>query len=254
MPRVSVILPAYYSHSTIRASLETLRAQWFRDFEVIVVNSSPEGRTATVVKEFPEVHFIQNPARLLPHAARNRGAIEARGDLLVFSDPDCVAHPDWLKFLVNAWESGRAVCGGAMGLASSGWFECGVHLCKFHALLENQPAGARWILPTANVAYAREAWARIGPLDGELFCGDAILSWRARDAGLENWFEPRAVVAHRHGGTVAAFVRERFRRGTEFGAVRAVYEQWPGRKLIARLAATPLLVGVVSWRVRLETQ
>ncbi len=248
MPRVSVILPAYYSDTSIRASLDALRCQSFRDFEIIVVNSSPESRTAAVVKDFPEVRFIQSPARLLPHAARNRGAIEAQGDLLVFSDPDCSAHRDWLTHLVKAVETGHPVCGGAMGLAGSGWFECGVHLCKFHGLLEHQPAGARWILPTANVAYTREAWARIGPFDGELFCGDAILTWRSRDAGLENWFEPRAVVAHRHGGTMAAFVRERFRRGAEFGAVRAVYEQWPGRKLMARLAATPVLIGIVLVR------
>jgi GT2 family glycosyltransferase len=252
MPRASVILPAYNSSSTIRACLEALRAQSFRDFEVIVVNSSQEDLTAAAMKDFPEVLFIQSPARLLPHAARNRGAREARGAFLVFSDPDCVAHRDWLTHLVSAMDSGHAVAGGAMALASPAWFESGVHLCKFHSLLECQAAAPRWILPTANVAYSRQAWDCIGPFDGELFSGDAILSWRARDSGFRTWFEPRALVRHHHGGTMTGFVRERLRRGTEFGAVRAIYEQWSAGRIIARLLATPLLIAIVLGRAAVD--
>jgi hypothetical protein len=45
-------------------------------FETIIVNSSPEDRTAKLVAErFPAARFEQSPHRLLPHAARNRGSI-----------------------------------------------------------------------------------------------------------------------------------------------------------------------------------
>jgi GT2 family glycosyltransferase len=242
MPRVSVILAAYYSDTTLRDCLRSLRQQTYRDFEAILVNSSAEERTAAVVQEFPEVVFLQSPARLLPHAARNLGVKHATGGLLVFSDADCYAHPDWLQYLVQAWESGRAAIGGAMALANQRWFPQGVHLCKFHRLLEGQPAGTQWILPTANAAYSREAWERSGPFEGEVFAGDAVLSWRVRDAGFEPRFEPRAVVAHTHGGTAAGFVRERWDRGAEFGAVRAAYERWSRGRLIVKLVATPLTI------------
>src|SRR6185437_2346426 len=129
MPRVSVILPAYYSDATLRDCLQALRRQSFRDFETVLVNSSPEGSTAAIAAEFPEIRFIQNHTRLLPHAARNLGVEYAGGELLVFSDPDCAAHPDWLMHLVEAWKSGHAVAGGAMGLAKQSWFEQGFHLC-----------------------------------------------------------------------------------------------------------------------------
>jgi cellulose synthase/poly-beta-1,6-N-acetylglucosamine synthase-like glycosyltransferase len=242
MPRVSVILAAYYSDATFRDCLSALRRQTFRDFEAIVVNSSPEERTAAVASEFPEVLFLQSPTRLLPHAARNLGAQQATGDLLVFSDADCVAHPDWLLHLVQAWESGSSVVGGAMALANAVWFQQGVHLCKFHRLLEGQAAGSRWILPTANAAYSREAWNQAGPFVGEVFAGDAILTWRARDAGFEPRFQPRAVVAHHHDGTVGDFVRQRWARGMEFGTVRVAYEDWSKTRLFVTLSATPVVV------------
>jgi glycosyltransferase involved in cell wall biosynthesis len=252
MPQVSVILAAYYSGATLGDCLRALRRQSFRDFEAIVVNSSAEERTAAVAAAFPEVHFIQHSTRLLPHAARNLGVERATGELLVFSDADCAADADWLQYLVEAWKSGRAVVGGAMDVASQRWFEQGVHICKFHGLLKGQAPGPRWILPTANVAYARRVWDQIGPFNGEVFAGDAILSWQAKAGGFTPWFEPRAIVAHRHEGNVRGFLRQRISRGAEFGAVRADYEGWSKARLIASLPGTPLLIFSVLSRAALD--
>ena len=252
MPQVSVILAAYYSDATLGDCLGALRRQSFRDFEVIVVNSSAEERTAAVAAEFPEIHFIQSSTRLLPHAARNLGVERATGELLVFSDPDCAADADWLRYLVEGWKSGHAVVGGAMDVRSQRWFEQGVHICKFHALLKGQHAGPRWILPTANVAYARQVWDHIGPFHGEVFAGDAILSWQAKAGGFAPWFEPRAIVAHRHEGSVTGFLRQRIFRGAEFGAIRADYERWSKARLIASLPGTPVLIVTVLLRAALD--
>ncbi len=117
-PRVSVVIPTYYSSSTLEISLEALRRQRYRDFEVIVVNSSPEEETGRIVRErYPEVVFVQSPVRLYPHAARNEGIGRARGEVLVFTDPDCEPAPDWLERLVAACDGGTRVVVGAMGLA-----------------------------------------------------------------------------------------------------------------------------------------
>src|SRR5688572_1234839 len=112
MPRVSVIIPAYNSQATIAATLEALRRQAFEDFEAIVVDSSPGEETARLVADrFPEVRFQRSRQRLLPHGARNRGVEMAAGELLVFTDPDCVPAPDWLASLVSAHDQGNPVVG-----------------------------------------------------------------------------------------------------------------------------------------------
>ncbi|HSL82774.1 MAG TPA: glycosyltransferase family A protein, partial [Thermoanaerobaculia bacterium] len=110
--RVSVVIPAYLSHATIAGCLAALRLQDYRSFEVVVVDSSPDERTAREVRAFPEVRLVRSPLRLLPHAARNAGVAESRGELLVFTDPDVYARPEWLRDLVAAYgAAGQPVVG-----------------------------------------------------------------------------------------------------------------------------------------------
>lgn len=67
-PEVSVIIPAYYSDGTVCACLAALERQTFPDFEIIIVDSTPDGRTSSLVKgRFPRVRVYQHPHRLLCH-------------------------------------------------------------------------------------------------------------------------------------------------------------------------------------------
>lgn len=249
MPLVSVVLPAYFSCETISLSLDALRKQRFRDFEVIVVNSSPETKTGELVTaQYPEVRFFQSPVRLYPHAARNYGIARAQGDLLVCSDPDVAAHEDWLEMVVIAYRSGVSAGGGCMGVLEKTWWECGVHLAKFHELLPGLPKSQRQIVPTANAFYSRDLWERIGPFPEEVFAGDAIMSWRAAQAGHEPRFLPDAQVDHVHGGGWRQLWKERTARGREFLLERAKFENWPTGRALAYWIATPLLPVLVLWR------
>jgi glycosyltransferase involved in cell wall biosynthesis len=243
---VSVIIPAYYSAATIRTCLDALREQTYRDFETIIVNSSPEDQTRQIVTEgFPEVVFEQSEGRLLPHAARNLGVVHARGNLIVFTDPDCVAMPDWLARLVATVDAGHTIVGGSMAARSRGWLERGIHLCKFFWALPRLPSGPHWIAPTANVCYTRQAWNLVGPFDGDLFAGDALICWRAAAQGHPPWFEPAAVVEHFHSASPASLWHERLVRGREFGRTRATFERWSRRQAGVRLAGAPVLLALV---------
>jgi GT2 family glycosyltransferase len=251
--RVSVVIPAYHSHQGIASCLDSLRAQTFRDFEVLVVNSSPEEKTAAVLAHYPEVRFEQSPSRLLPHAARNRGAARASGQILVFTDPDCVTPPAWLGALVAGVDAGHQAVGGSMDLAGRGWFPTGIHLCKFSWALPGTPAGPRAILPTANCAYSRKLWDEIGPFDGSRFSADAILSWKAARAGYPPRFEPKAVVYHTHEGGWRALWRERVSRGCDFAEARMQHEEWTSWRAAAYLVGTPLLLFLLVGRAAIDS-
>jgi GT2 family glycosyltransferase len=240
--RISIVIPAYFSHITVGSCLEALRRQTRPADEIIVVNSSPEQTTREVVTgQHPEVRFIQSPTRLLPHAARNRGIQEATGDLLVCTDPDCMADPAWLASLVDAFQAGADVVAGAMGLLQPGdWWEQGVHLTKFSWCLIGLPAGTHWIAPTANACYSRRAWSAIGPFDAGSFHGDALQSWRAARAGFPPQFVPGAIVRHYHGGSAASFWKERVWRGGDFAFGRARFERWAAARAFTHLLLTPL--------------
>jgi GT2 family glycosyltransferase len=251
---VSIIIPAYNSFDRIELCLEALRRQTTLDFEVIVVNSSPEDRTRKLIEDrFPEVLFRQSDQRLLPHGARNLGVELASGRTLIFSDPDCVPHPDWLERLLAAQKGDQRVVQGSMGLLGSRWLERGVHLCKWHALLPGLPPRPLGLIATGNALYPRAVWEAIGPFDGDLWAGDAVLSWRAAERGFELWFEPQAVIDQIHDDTFRSHCRERWIRGQEFGSVRATREGWSRAKCALVAACLPGLAIVVLGRTALDS-
>lgn len=250
LPRVSIIIPAYESSNTIDECMRGLKAQTFRDFEVIVVNSSQERETRRIVEsEFPDAIFEQVDHRLLPHAARNVGAARARGEVLVFSDPDCRAHPEWLERLVAAHDAGHALVCGAIELNDDArWFERGVHLCKYSFRLSGLTPGKTWVAGTANACCSRELWNAIGPFDGDHFSGDAQFSWAAASRGHEPWFEPNAIVVHRYVGSMSDLLNERFSRGSDFAAARMHFDDWSRLRALGHFAGIPLALLLVMGR------
>lgn len=248
LPRVSVIIPAYHSEKTAPACFRALAAQTYRDFETILVDSAPGWQTARVAREqFPWIQVRESPTRLLPHAARNYGVPFAKGSILVFTDPDCEARPDWLERLVAAHDAGHAAVGGSVS-APEGWWQLAVHMGKFSWWLPGGDEGPRPDLVTANSSYRRQLFEEVGGFLGDRFCGDSELNWRVKAAGHELWFVPEAVVSHHHEGGFAQVMRERYRRGADYGKTRTEQQRWNSSRCGVYLALLPLLPFVVTVR------
>ena len=258
MPEVSVVIPAYEADRTIAGCLTSLAGQSFRDFETIVADSSPDGRTeAIVLRRFPEVRYWRSPVRLQAHAASNHGAGMASGRLLAFTDQDANPRPDWLERLVQAQrETGRVVVG-AVACYGRRWVDRGAHLCKFDGWL---PGGARReidLAPTVNMLMERTLFEAEGRFLETIVHADTEFSWRLRSHGQHLLFEPAAVVEHHHLHTWSSFLRERFERGRGFAQLRIGWSSPSRRRLLGwaaasllplRLAAQMRRVGVRAWR------
>ncbi len=240
MPRVSVVLPAYNSSGTLECSLQGLSAQTFRDFETIVIDSSPDpGPAARIVEQFPGVRLDHHLGRLLPHEAMNLGAERAGGEILVFSAPDCRADPPWLKWLVEAQEQGHAAVGGAVASLPD-FRNRAIHLSKYPWWL---PGGApRRIreIASGNSSFSRALWEAVGPYRGDRFAGDCELSWRIRCAGSEIWFEPRATITHLDHGSLPTLLYERYARGLDYGKTRAEFRGFSRLECALRLVSLPM--------------
>lgn len=246
----SVILPLYHSSSTLAASLSALAQQSRRDFEVILVESSGDSEAARLAEvarsSLPGLTLIRSAQRLLPQAARNLGARQARGRLLIFSDPDCYARHDWLERLVAAFECSGQPIVGALACHGGRPFDRAVHLCKFSKWL---PAGAMRPVdmgPTANLLCAREVFDRAGGFQDDPLQGDTTFSWRLRRGGASLIFEPAAVVEHHHLDTWRSFLGERFRRGRGFAALRIAWLGGKRRTCLAYLLASALPIRLLS--------
>ncbi|HTZ35603.1 MAG TPA: glycosyltransferase, partial [Stellaceae bacterium] len=111
-PRVSVVVCAYNAERTMRACLASLERLSYPDYEVIVVNDGSRDATLAIAEGFPYCRIISQENRGLS-VARNVGAAAATGEIVAYTDSDCVADPDWLDYMVGTMEArGLAACGG----------------------------------------------------------------------------------------------------------------------------------------------
>ena len=245
--RVSVILPGFLSHRTIGASLTALAGQSFRDFETIVVDSSPDDRTGAVVETFPDVTLIRAVGRMLPHEARNTGAARSVGRILVFTDPDCVARKDWLERIVAAHDEGWSIVGGAVE-PMPGWWNRALHWTRYGWWMSGGPPSTRPEIPSANSSFSRELWERLGGYESDRFASDSEICWRARQAGVEIRYVPAAIVVHDHPLSFAGLVRDRWSRGRDFGRLRLESQRLGRTELAVRILASPLAGLVMTVR------
>ncbi len=244
-PLVSIVVPLYRSEATVRGFLDALARQTFRDFEVILVDSSPGAGAEPLVSAhgLPAL-LVRSSWRLLPQAARMEGVARARGELLLFTDPDCYAAPDWVERLVTAHrQTGHAVVG-ALACHGRGWLDTAVHLCKFSKWLPAGPPRPVDMAPTAGFLCPRALFEAAGGFSGDMLMADATLSRALRARGATLWLEPRAVLEHHHVHRLGTFLEERWSRGVRFGRMKGAWleeEGRPGRSLVAA-AALPLRI------------
>jgi GT2 family glycosyltransferase len=245
-PTLSVIMPTYESHVTLAGTLDALRMQTMQNFEIIVVDSSPSERVAEVIASYPEVRFHRSRERLLPHAARNRGAALARAPWLVHTDPDVYPEPRWLDRLWDAHVASEVVIG-AVACYGRIWLDLGVHLAKYHSWLPGGPRRSTYGVQSANLMCSRRVWDAIGGLPEDSFIGDATLGWWLETRGEPAVFAPDAVVQHHHLIDARSFFAERVLRGEEIATRKTAYAHMTTGTLAARLVLT--LVGARALRI-----
>ena len=96
MPSITVIVPAYNAAATLGACLESLRGQTLPAAELIVVDDCSQDRTADIARQHGAT-VITLAKNAGPGVARNAGAAAATGEILAFTDSDCVPPADWLE-------------------------------------------------------------------------------------------------------------------------------------------------------------
>lgn len=228
-PMVSVVICAYNAERTMRQCLESLSRLAYPNYEVVIVDDGSSDRTAEISKDFPQFRLIRQPNKGLG-IARNVGAHAARGEIIAYTDSDCVADPHWLTLMVRAMqEGGFDGCGGPnYAPHEDGRIEACVAAspgAPCHVLVGDNTAEH---LAGCNMIFTRAALDQVGGFDPRFTtAGDDVdVCWRMLDRGLRLGYSPAAFVWHYRRNTVSAYFSQQ--RG--YGRAEAMlYQCYPER-------------------------
>ncbi len=228
-PMVSVVICAYNAERTMRACLESLRNLDYPRYEVVIVDDGSGDMTAQIAMDFPEFRLIRQPNKGLS-VARNVGMHAALGDLIAYTDSDCVVDPHWLSFMVRAIvEGGFDGCGGPnYAPHEDGRIEGCVAAspgAPCHVLTGEDSAEH---LAGCNMIFAKSALLAVDGFDPQFTsAGDDVdICWRMLEAGYKLGFCPSAFVWHFRRNTVKAYYGQQ--RG--YGRAEAMlYAKYPER-------------------------
>lgn len=210
-PKVSVVVCAYNAERTMFACLASLEKLNYPNYEVVVVNDGSTDSTREISERFSYIRLINQENKGLS-AARNVGIVAAEGEIVAFTDSDCVADPDWLHYLMTTFvRSGRAAVGGpnfpppedklvpsAVAVSPGG---------PTHVLISDDIAEH---IPGCNMAFQKKVLEEINGFDPVFrAAGDDVdLCWRLQNQGYPIGFSPAAVVWHFRRNTVQAYLNQ----------------------------------------------
>jgi GT2 family glycosyltransferase len=216
--RISVIVPTYKRAPSLRRCLQSLRAQDHPDFEILVVDDgSRDGSAEAVRSEFPEVRVFVQTRNLGPAAARNRGIRAATGELLAFTDDDCVPPTDWLRRHELLHAEARVGAAGGPQVARAPNFFDRFDMARqpgwYGAAAGSAPAGSD-VLYSNNLSVRREVFEQVGLFDERFLSGeDPELTRRIARAGWVLLRDPGLRVEHAKVHSLRSYLATRFRRG-----------------------------------------
>ena len=210
-PKVSVIVCSYNGAKTLERCLESLRRIEYPDYEVILVDDGSKDDTEEIASRNPWITYLRQENSGLS-MARNVGARAATGEVLAYTDSDCMADPQWLYFMVGTLLSGAyaGVGGPNVSPPAENWIQACVAAAPGgpnHVLLTDQIAEH---IPGCNMAFYKWAFERVGGFDPEYRkAGDDVdFCWRLQQDGQIIGFSPSAIVWHYRRFTLAAFRRQ----------------------------------------------
>ena len=107
---VSVVIPVYNDAARLDICLQALQDQSYphSSFEIIVVDNSSDQFPSKTVDKYSNARLASSPAPG-SYNARNVGIQLAQGEILAFTDADCIPHPEWLECGVQALQAAESI-------------------------------------------------------------------------------------------------------------------------------------------------
>lgn len=180
MPTVSVCLPVYKGERYIAAAIDSVLAQTFTDFELVITNEPVQDKTPDIIATYsdPRIRFYQNEQRLGLVGNWNQALSHGTADLLVLMHQDDLMQPDNLAAKVAYLHNNPAA-----GMVYS-------NIRQIDA--DGTVIGGHWLPESQSVldeTYSGERAVQRLLTEGNIICMPSVMF--RRTAVSDHWFDPR---------------------------------------------------------------
>lgn len=206
---VSIVIPTYNRKDSVLKTLEALRAVDYPHdcWEAVVMDDGSTDGTKEAICAW--IGATQAPVRYVwqqnsgRSRARNRGADEARGKLLIFIDNDIIVPPDFIRLHLethaahpNSWVVGKIIQAPELRRTPFGRYRAEL-IDRTYSGLPDDRISETEAMTTQNVSMPIEHFRELGGFDPSLTGPeDWELSWRARQRGARLLYNPQLQVLH----------------------------------------------------------
>jgi len=218
MIKYSVIIPAYNAKDTIRDCLNSLINQSINkeEYEIIVVDDGSTDGTGQIVSEYPITYIRQSNHG--PASARNHGSRNSQGEILLFTDSDCLPVFNWIEEMTNPLKDSNVVAVKGVYRTRQRSLIARFAQLEFEERYELLKK-AKYIdmVDTCSAAFRKAVYLQAGGFDESFPLAnneDTDLSYRLSLMGHKMVFSSEAVVYHlRHPDTIWRYVKQKIWRG-----------------------------------------
>lgn len=213
---VSIIIPVFNDSIRLRECLLALKNQTYPSdlYEVIVVDNNSTDNLAQRIEDLDYVK-LEKEVILGSYAARNKGISVAKGQILAFTDSDCVPSREWLENGVLSLKAENAdLVGGKITFSFSPQRSSAEIFDSITALQVKKNIELRKVTVTANLFAYRYVFNSIGVFDDSLKSGgDFKWTGKATDAGFKLAYAAGAEILH-PARDLNSLIKKGYRVGT----------------------------------------
>lgn len=223
-PTVSVVIPVRNSAKVVGDCLDSVMKLDYPTFEVIVVDDASSDNTIETVSRYP-VKLLSMKEKLGAYEARNRGVDVASGQIVAFTDSDCVVDPNWLRNLLSCYTDERiaGVGGRVLAFKSDGLLGIFQGLGPqevFHSQKQvqlNSLNTSRFLvrgIGSGNMSFRLSALKELSGFSSDMIkCGEFELCWRVLNAGYSIIYTPEALTYHKPRSSILGIVQQFYQFG-----------------------------------------
>lgn len=204
---ISIVVTVKNEAHNIKHLLESLVLQE-PPVEIIIIDAASTDGTQDIVRSYQKEYdfIVLNQYAAQRGESRNRGIKLSKGEIVAFTDGDCICNPFWAREIRNSIKNTDIVGGKTIAMG----YEPFQSLGRVEVYYKDQDI--TW--PSCNLAYKKHILEEIGGFDRRFVTAEDVdMNYRAVDRGYKISHNEKMVVYHRERSTVVSFFKQAFWNG-----------------------------------------